>query len=50
MDLEHGGSGLLNIHLKVKNVKCFWNGKQFVSSAGKAIANSLKTTQKFKKC
>ena len=49
MDLERGGSGLLNIHLKVNKTKYFWNGKQFVSSAGKAIPNLLKNNAKIQK-
>ena len=40
MDLERGGSGLLNIYLKVGNTKYFWNGSQFMNN-GKAIPRSL---------
>jgi hypothetical protein len=45
MDLERGGSGLINIHLKVGSTKYFWNGTDFVNSAGKGIPNSLKEMQ-----
>ena len=43
MDLERGGSGLTNIHLKVNNTKYFYNqsANQFINSAGNQIPNSL---------
>ncbi|KIR01967.1 hypothetical protein P261_00781 [Lachnospiraceae bacterium TWA4] len=49
MDLERGGSGLLNIHLKINKTKYFWNGKKFISSDGKTIPNSLKNNTKIQK-
>ena len=42
MDLERGGSGLLNLHLKVGNTKYFYNGSKFLNSAGKEIPNALR--------
>ena len=43
MDLERGGSGLNNIHLKVGNVRYFYNDNgKFISAAGKEIPNALR--------
>jgi len=42
MDLERGGSGLYNIHLKVDNVKYFYNAGRFVNAAGKEIPHVLR--------
>lgn len=42
MDIERGGSGLINIHLKVGNSKYFYNSSKFLSSAGKEIPHALR--------
>jgi hypothetical protein len=43
LDLERGGSGLINIHLKVNTTKYFYNFSKdgFYSSSGKSLPNSL---------
>jgi RHS repeat-associated protein len=43
MDLERGGSGLVNIHVKVDNVKYFFDGvSKFFDANGKELPNSLR--------
>ncbi len=42
MDLERGGSGANNIHLKVNQTKYYYNGETFVDVNGNSIPNSLK--------
>ena len=44
MDLERGGSGLVNIHLKVNNTKYFYKAGKFISSTGKEIPNVLRNS------
>ncbi|WP_456290358.1 hypothetical protein M1D70_15160 [Paenibacillus sp. AK002] len=47
MDVERGGSGLVNIHVKVDNTKYFYNaGKgMFLDEYGKKLPNSLRGNQ-----
>ena len=46
MDLERGGSGLINIHIKVNNTKYYYKAGKFISSAGKEIPKSLRDNEK----
>jgi hypothetical protein len=43
MDLERGGSGVINIHLKVGDTKYYFDfaSKQFISATGGALPNKL---------
>lgn len=45
MDLEKGGSGLNNIHLKVNNVKYFYQNGEFISSTGRRLPKSLRNNR-----
>ncbi|KAF1083693.1 tRNA(Glu)-specific nuclease WapA precursor [Sporotomaculum syntrophicum] len=47
LDLERGGSGLTNIHLKVNNTKYFFDDTKgaFIDQAGNRLPNSLKGNQ-----
>lgn len=61
MDVERGGSGLVNIHVKVDNTKYFYNADKgmFLDSNGsklpsslrgnKMIVDALKKAQKYEK-
>ena len=40
LDLERGGSGLINVHIKVGSTKYTWDGSQFMNN-GKPIPGSL---------
>ena len=42
MDLERGGSGLVNIHLKVDNQKYFYIEGKFTNINGKEIPKALR--------
>ncbi|MCM1286352.1 MAG: polymorphic toxin-type HINT domain-containing protein [Acetobacter sp.] len=44
MDVERGGSGLINIHLKVDGIKYFWKSGKFVSKSGRTLPNSIKNS------
>ena len=46
MDLERGGSGLVNIHLKVGNTKYYYKAGKFINSAGKEIPKALRNNSK----
>lgn len=48
MDLERGGSGLINIHLKVDKVKYYFNENAgaFLDEVGNRLPNSLRGNQK----
>lgn len=46
MDLERGGSGLVNIHLKVGNTKYYYKAGRFINSAGKEIPKALRNNSK----
>lgn len=48
MDLERGGSGLTNIHLKVGNTKYFYKAGKFINAAGKEIPNVLRSNPAIK--
>lgn len=41
MDIERGGSGKTNIHLKVDKTKYFYDGVDFVNTAGSKAPNSI---------
>ena len=47
MDLERGGSGQINIHLKINDTKYFFNAEKgaFLDSAGNRVPNALKGNQ-----
>lgn len=47
MDLEKGGSGLNNIHIKVNDTKYFYNEtvKAFTDASGNRLPNSLRGNQ-----
>ncbi len=47
MDLERGGSGLINIHLKIGNTKYFYNTDKglFLDSLGNRVPNALRENQ-----
>ena len=51
MDLEKGGSGLNNIHLKVGKDKFYYNKQtgKFLSTSGKEIPKSLRNNKLIKK-
>ena len=44
--MERGGSGLVNIHMKVDNTKYFYNAGKFINSSGKEIPKALRNNQK----
>ena len=46
MDLERGGSGLVNIHLKVGNTKYYYKAWKIINSAGKEIPKALRNNSK----
>jgi hypothetical protein len=48
LDIELGGSGQTNIHLKIDQTKYFWNPEKqtFISNAGIEIPNSLRGNSK----
>ena len=49
MDLERGGSGLVNIHLKIDGVKYFFKNGKFFNNFGKEIPNILRDNATIKK-
>jgi hypothetical protein len=48
MDLERGGSGATNIHLKVNNTKYYYKSGKFVNSNGSQILKSLRNNTSIK--
>ena len=49
MDVERGGSGLINVHLEVDGLKYFWNGNKFLTKAGKKLPKVLRNNDKILK-
>jgi len=45
MDLERGGSGLLNIHIKIGNTKYYYKAGKFINSLGNEIPGVLRKNQ-----
>jgi hypothetical protein len=47
MDVERGGSGLVNIHVKVDNTKYFYNTEKgmFLDTKGNKLPSSLRGNQ-----